>query len=180
MTEMSHFHQQRALINSDPTPNIISEIDLARFLTQHFDLFSSQLDITIEELLTHQPTLFQTPTTIPLHKTAWDAFQKLNEAHVDALAIVDRYGEIITECTAADLSGLNPKRLEELHRPILVYLRSRTGGKLPIPFTCRKSFTLSQCLAGIVRFNVHHVWILDDEDIPIYELTLRNILSLFL
>lgn len=183
MAEMSHLNQQRALIlapNTNKAPEVVSETDLARFLTQHFDILGSQLDATIEELIARQPALFQTPATIPLHTTAWAAFQKLNKTGINALAVVDRYGEIVAECSATELRGLNLKRLEELNHPILVYLRDRAGGEIPEPFTCRRTFTLSQCLAGMVRFDVHRAWILDEDNAPLYELTLSNILRLFL
>ncbi|RKP10222.1 hypothetical protein THASP1DRAFT_27988 [Thamnocephalis sphaerospora] len=185
----THLDQHRALVltpnagtaapAAGTAPCIVTQTDLARFLTQNFDMLGSLLDTTIEEVVSHLPEP-HTLVSIPTHTTAWDAFKTLNASGADALAILGVDGDIVAECSATELRGLCPSRLEELRRPVLVYLRERAGGELPSPFTCRKAYTLSQCLAGMVRFGARRVWLVDDDGAPQLAVTLNNLLRMFL
>ncbi|KAI8048400.1 hypothetical protein BDF22DRAFT_746874 [Syncephalis plumigaleata] len=128
------------------------------------------------------------PVTLPVNTTASVVFRQLGALLTSeqapnegggAIAIIDDLGGVVAECSAAELRGLNPARIKELRRPILVYLRERAGGNLPRPFICWPNFTLTQCLAGMVRLGVRRAWLVSDTGVLQRVVTLSDILRLF-
>ncbi|RKP22913.1 hypothetical protein SYNPS1DRAFT_25154 [Syncephalis pseudoplumigaleata] len=172
---------------SYPLPCMISQTDLGRFLTQHFHQLGRILDWSVEETASHRPSPHR-PVTVPVNTTAGAVFRQLSMLLASdaapnegggALAVVDDMGSMVAECSAAELRGLNPARMDTLRRPILVYLRERAGGQLPRPYICWPNYTLTQCLAGMVRLGVRRAWLVDDAGVPRRVVTLSDVLRLF-
>jgi len=82
--------------------------------------------------------------------------------------------------SAADLRGVNPSRIRDLNRPVLVYLKSLQDGELERPLSCRPQFSLGQLLSGLALNHGHRSWLIDDEDRPIGCISLSDVLSVFL
>lgn len=95
------------------------------------------------------------------------------------LSELDSDGALVAEMSAADLRGINPNRIEDLHRPVLVYLKT-CQGSLKKPLSCRARFSLGQLMSGVVLNHGHRSWLVDDEHRPVGCITLSDILAVFL
>lgn len=99
--------------------------------------------------------------------------------HTILFAGLDSDGALVAEMSAADLRGINPNRIQDLHRPVLVYLKT-CQGSLKRPLSCRVKFSLGQLMSGVVRNHAHRSWLVDEEDRPVGCITLSDILAVFL
>ncbi|KAI9591265.1 hypothetical protein BDF19DRAFT_426449 [Syncephalis fuscata] len=172
---------------SYPLPCVITQTDLGRFLAQNFHQLGNVLDLSVKQAAERRP-IPHLPVTVQVNTTAGAVFRRLSDLLASnrapnegggAIAVVDDLGGVVAECSAAELRGLNPNRISELRRPILVYLRERAGGMLPRPFICWPNFTLTQCLAGMVRLGVRRAWLVNDSGVLKRVVTLSDILRLF-
>jgi hypothetical protein len=166
---------------------LVTQTDIGHFLTQHFHQLGDVLDLSVMQVANRRP-IPHLPVTVQVDTTAGAVFRRLSNllaseraAHEGggAIAVLDDLGGVVAECSAAELRGLNPSRIGELRRPILVYLRERAGGRLPRPFICWPSYTLTQCLAGMVRLGVRRAWLVNEAGVLKRVVTLTDILRLF-
>ncbi|KAF9581213.1 hypothetical protein BGW38_001860 [Lunasporangiospora selenospora] len=175
-----------------PNGRLVSQTDVIRFLLEHNHQLGPILDISADKAAgqalkyareylgaTTADHLKSTPASISIHHQAWSALQTMSTAHASCVAIVDADGGLVAEMSAADLRGINPKRIHDLTRPVLVYLKT-SQGSLKRPLSCREKFSLGQILSGVVRNHSHRSWLVDDEDRPIGCITLSDILAMFL
>ncbi|GJJ68906.1 hypothetical protein EMPS_01252 [Entomortierella parvispora] len=176
-----------------PNGRLVSQTDVIRFLLEHNHQLGSILDTTAEQTAGHAlryaqeyldtaaaVQLKQTPASITINCVAWTALQTMSTSQASCVAIVDSNGALVAEMSAADLRGLNPDRIQDLNRPVLVYLKTCQGkGNVKQPLSCRTKFTLGQVLSGLVRSHGHRSWLVDEENRPIGCITLSDVLSLF-
>ncbi|KAG0057063.1 hypothetical protein BGZ83_001912 [Gryganskiella cystojenkinii] len=177
-----------------PNGRLVSQTDVIKFLLEHNHQLGSVLDTTAEQTAGHAlryaqeyldsaaaVQLKQTPATITINCVALTALQTMSTSQASCVAIVDSNGALVAEMSAADLRGLNPGRIQDLNKPVLVYLKTCQGqGNLKRPLSCRTRFSLGQVLSGLVRSHGHRSWLVDEEDRPIGCITLSDVLSLFL
>ncbi|KAI1309953.1 hypothetical protein EDD11_003968 [Mortierella claussenii] len=176
-----------------PKGRLVSQTDVIRYLLEHNHELGPVLDKTAEQAAGHAlqfsdeyldsamaNQLKQTPASITINSPAWTALQKMASAHASCVAIVDSDGALVAEMSAADLRGVNPSRIQDLNRPVLVYLKTSQGGTLKRPLSCRAQFSLGQLLSGLVRSHGHRSWLVDEEDRPVGCISLSDILSVFL
>ncbi|KAF9135403.1 hypothetical protein BGW39_003200 [Mortierella sp. 14UC] len=171
---------------------LVSQTDVVRYLLEHNHQLGSILDMTAdqaagcalryaEEYLdeTTAKKLKRTPVSITIQSQAWDALQKMSTSHATCVAVVDSDGALVAEMSAEDLRGINPNRIEDLHRPVLVYLKT-SQGSLKKPLSCRAKFSLGQLMSGVVLHHGHRSWLIDEEDRPVGCITLSDILAVYL
>ncbi|KAG0284347.1 hypothetical protein BGZ96_011282 [Linnemannia gamsii] len=171
---------------------LVSQTDVIRYLLEHNHELGSILDISADGIAGHALTyaeeyldeataskLKRAPVSITIQSQAWDALQKMSTSHATCVAIVDSDGGLVAEMSAADLRGINPNRIQDLHRPVLVYLKA-CQGNLKRPLSCRVKFSLGQLMSGVVRNHAHRSWLVDEEDRPVGCITLSDILAVFL
>ncbi|KAG0234916.1 hypothetical protein BGX31_004425 [Mortierella sp. GBA43] len=177
----------------DPKGRLVSQTDVIRYLLEHNHELGPILDSPAERAAGHAllfsdeyldtaaaDRLKHTPATIPINNPAWAGLQKMSTTHASCVAVVDSNGALVAEMSAADLRGVNPNRIRDLTRPVLVYLKSLQGGELKRPLSCRPQFSLGQLLSGLTLNHGHRSWLVDDEDRPIGCISLSDILSMFL
>ncbi|KAF9192204.1 hypothetical protein BGZ50_008722 [Haplosporangium sp. Z 11] len=175
-----------------PKGRLVSQSDVVRYLLEHNHELGPILDTTAEHVAgqalqyadeyldpASADHLKRTPASISIQSQAWSAFQTMSTTHASCVAIVDSDGGLVAEMSAADLRGVNPSRIQDLTRPVLVYLKTCQGG-LKKPLSCRAKFSLGQLLSGIVRSHGHRSWLVDDNNCPYGCITLSDILSVFL
>ncbi|CAH1761579.1 8234_t:CDS:2 [Entrophospora sp. SA101] len=178
------------------SPYFVSQTDVIRFLFNNNHKLGEILDLpackaanqTIKLLLSSSTTtsknqkqelLLSRPSSITIHDRALTAFKKIYQDGVSAVAVVNDDGSLVAEVSAADLRGLNRDRLNDLKKPVIMFLKSSKGALIK-PLTCHRKFTLSQVMAGITLNKTHRAWFVDEDDIPIGVITLSDILSMFL
>ncbi|KAG0290401.1 hypothetical protein BGZ97_006182 [Linnemannia gamsii] len=160
---------------------LVSQTDVIRYLLEHNHELGSILDISADGIAGHALTyaeeyldeataskLKRTPVSITIQN------------RLDFLMTgLDSDGSLVAEMSAADLRGINPNRIQDLHRPVLVYLKT-CQGSLKRPLSCRVKFSLGQLMSGVVLNHAHRSWLVDDEDRPVGCITLSDILAVFL
>ncbi|ORZ26440.1 hypothetical protein BCR41DRAFT_348321 [Lobosporangium transversale] len=177
----------------EPKGRLVSQTDVIRYLLAHNHELGPILDRTANSIAGHAlqfsdayldsasaDKLKQAPATITINNPAWTALQKMSSAHASCVAVVDTDGTLVSEMSAADLRGVNPSRIQDLNKPVLVYLKTLQGGNLKRPLSCRAQFSLGQVLSGLIRSHAHRSWLVDGEDRPVGCITLSDILSVFL
>ncbi|KAF8927845.1 hypothetical protein BGZ58_010080 [Dissophora ornata] len=177
----------------EPKGRLISQTDVIRYLLEHNHELGPILDMKAEKAAGHALQysdeyldtntaghLKQEPASITIDKPAWAALQKMSSAHASCVAIVDSDGALVEEMSAADLRGVNLDRIQDLNKPVLVYLKTSQGGSLKKPLSCRTEFSLAQLLSGLVLNHAHRSWLVDEQDRPIGCISLSDVLSLFL
>ncbi|CAG8584299.1 9106_t:CDS:2 [Ambispora gerdemannii] len=172
------------VINEDLIqPCFISQTDVIRFLVKNNHRLGEILDISASKVANRASLSRQggsvALSTITIHDQALTAFRKIYEDKVNAVAILNDEGMLVGEISAADLRGLNRSRLNDLEKPVVMFMNTCKGG-LVKPLTCREKYTLSQVMSGIMLRKVHRAWLLDDDNIPIGVITLSDILYMFL
>ncbi|KAG0361711.1 hypothetical protein BC939DRAFT_502647 [Gamsiella multidivaricata] len=177
----------------EPKGQLISQTDVVRYLLGHNHELGPILDSAATTAAGHAlrfsdeyldtakaDQLKHAPALIPMNSPAWAALQKMASTHASCVAIVDSHGALVAEMSAADLRGVNPSRIQDLNRPVLVYLKTSQGGTLRPPLSCRAQFSMGQLLSGLVLNHAHRSWLVDDEERPIGCISLSDVLSAFL
>ncbi|KAF9439099.1 hypothetical protein BGZ76_011337 [Entomortierella beljakovae] len=177
----------------EPKGILVSQTDVIRFLLENNHLLGPVLDTMAEDIAGHAlrycdeyldsnaaNQLKQTPASITINCQAWIALQKMSTTHASSVAVVDSNGSLVAEMSAADLRGINPSRIQDLTRPVLVYLKKSQGGELKKPLSSRAKFSLGQLLSGFVRNHSHRSWLVDEDDKPVGCITQSDVLSVLL
>ncbi|KAF9921723.1 hypothetical protein FBU30_008210 [Linnemannia zychae] len=191
-TEANDVIEQEQQARKPSAGRLVSQSDVVRYLLEHNHELGSILDVTAEQTAGRAlkyaedylddataTKLKCTPVSISIQSQAWYALQQIAISHASCVAIVDTDGGLVAEMSAADLRGINPNRIEELHRPVLVYLKT-CQGNLKKPLSCKAKFSMGQLMSGLVRNHGHRSWLVDDEDRPIGCITLSDILAVLL
>ncbi|KAI9308589.1 hypothetical protein BJ944DRAFT_236855 [Cunninghamella echinulata] len=180
---------------NEQQPILLSQMDVIRYLQSHNHHLGSILDETVPSLVEkslirkrHQSLLQnrhysdknQQVVSLNFKTTAMNAFLQIaNNPHISALPIVDDINTLVGEISPQDLRGLNRDRLQELTKPVLMFLKSRNGD-LYAPVTVHHRFTLSQIMAAIVLRNAYRLWWIDQDGHIKGVITLTDVLGSFL
>ncbi|KAF9083075.1 hypothetical protein BGX29_009440 [Mortierella sp. GBA35] len=184
--------EEEQLLHQPSAGRLVSQTDVIRYLLEHNHQLGPILDTSADQFAGYAlkyaeeyldkataSELKHVPVSIGIQSQAWDALQKMSTSHATCVAIVDSDGALVAEMSAADLRGINPNRIEDLHRPVLMYLKT-CQGSLKKPLSCRAKFSLGQLMSGVVRTHAHRSWLVDEEDRPFGVITLSDILAVYL
>ncbi|KAI8093365.1 uncharacterized protein BX664DRAFT_329518 [Halteromyces radiatus] len=185
----------RVLVNSNQggQPTLLSQMDVIRYLQAHNHHLGKILDITVPSLVTaslvrrqqrlgiQQQQEEEKIKSVTFKTTAMKAFEQMaNDPYISALPIVDDDDTLVGDLSPQDLRGLNKARLQDLAKPVLMFLKSRNGDLIE-PFTCHHRFTLSQLMASVVLRRAYRLWWIDQETGYIQGvITLTDLLGSFL
>ncbi|ORX54110.1 hypothetical protein DM01DRAFT_1383482 [Hesseltinella vesiculosa] len=168
--------------NEGDAPVLLSQMDLVRYFQAHNHHLGPILDATVPSLVVNGQRLHkpQSMESITFKTKATDAFDQLaRHPTINAVPIVDDDEVLVGDLSPEDLRGLNKERLQQLDRPVLMFLRDSHGELYP-PFTCHARFTLSQLMASIVLRNAHRLWWVDVEGHVQGIITLTDVLGAFI
>ena len=158
-----HQHIHRALVMSsvgkEEDIHVVTQMDLARCLLHHCDkLPDSVMDRTLQQVY-EQGGLHLQPATVSVHDTALACFAALISSQHGAVLVVDDAGYSVAQVDPSLVRGLDRRRWDELHQPILRFLSQRNAGEIQRPYVVRGDFTLRQVLAGLIRQGLHSAWL---------------------
>ncbi|KAI8068412.1 hypothetical protein BC940DRAFT_299012 [Gongronella butleri] len=175
----------RVLVQPDvagQAPIFLSQMDLVKYLQAHNHQLGTILDTTVPTLVErgierrHKPVDID---SITFKTTAVSAFVQLaKHPHINAVPIVDDDGVLVGDLSPEDLRGLNKPRLQQLDKPVLMFLKASHGDLFP-PFTCHSRFTLSQLMASMVLRNARRLWWVDVDGLIKGIVTLTDVLGAF-
>mmetsp|Transcript_34021 Transcript_34021/g.46564 ORF Transcript_34021/g.46564 Transcript_34021/m.46564 type:complete len:337 (-) Transcript_34021:89-1099(-) len=124
--------------------------------------------------------------TIEEDARAIKACQLMSEKNLVSLAIVNLSGVLVDVFTVKDLRGigLDGQQIWRLFMPILVYKRKQTEffpNLVPSALICAKmDDTFESILQKFVSNRIHRIFVVDDEDKPIHQISLSCILKVVL
>jgi CBS-domain-containing membrane protein len=177
-------------------PVLLSQMDIVRYLQAHNHHLGSILDVTVPDLVARscarrekrlgeaarrmeQEHHHQVPT-VTFKTTAMKTFEQIaHDPSISALPIVDDEDCLVADIGPQDLRGLNKARLQELTKPVLMFLKSKHGD-LIAPFTCHERFTLSQIMAAFVLRKAYRLWWVDQDGHIQGVITMTDVLGSFL
>eukprot|EP01095_Lingulamoeba_sp_RSL-Kostka_P005676 TRINITY_DN1715_c0_g1_i4.p1 TRINITY_DN1715_c0_g1~~TRINITY_DN1715_c0_g1_i4.p1 ORF type:complete len:1370 (-),score=583.04 TRINITY_DN1715_c0_g1_i4:139-4248(-) len=147
--------------NDKPIYRMCTQTDIIR----HFIHYSSSFpDVqkNIQELELAKTSLIDL-VTMKDTQTAYEGFKIMKDQEKIALPIVDENGRLVATLSCSDLKGTNVDNLEDLHKPVIEFLREKNGGKLEQPVTCSEGDSLFLVMLFALSLKVHRVWIIDNE-----------------
>jgi len=90
--------------------------------------------------------------------------------------LVDNSGKLIANISASNIKGMTRANIQLLYRPLTDFLaRDRKRGWWQLPVTTTLDTTLQDVLVQFVAAKVHRMYIVDNEDKPIGEVSISDI-----
>jgi CBS-domain-containing membrane protein len=151
---------------------VLSQTDIVKYLYSNKHLFSSLLTETIAGLqLGTYSVISVTSDTIAL-----DAFKKMSQQKLSAVAIVDKENaKLVGNLSASDLRGLNAQKLPSIIRYVGNFLVAQHG-YVKMPLTVTPQNTLEDVITILLEKRVHRVWIVDESRKPTGVITMTDVL----
>ena len=115
-----------------------------------------------------------------------DAFGTMLARGVSALGILGEDGRLISNLSASDLRCVLPDRFGVLAQPVLRFLELEAAGGLGAPRRAGKrgvvavkaDATLLDAMRAIVAHGLHHVFVVDDQHVPLAVVSNTDVLRL--
>lgn len=99
-----------------------------------------------------------------------------NEIH--AIPVVDDTGRFVATFSAMEATAIFDDEWPNLEAPVLKFLSTHCPDENALEKQVRKSTPLWDAIDRIHQFNIHRVWILDDDDKVVGVVATSDILSL--
>lgn len=155
--------------------DIICQSDILRLLYKYFDSKvkdGSCSDFHILQLLPPQETVMIQCST-PLHLIV----DLLHRRNVSCIALVNSKGQLVGNFSASDLTKLNYLKPGQIDAPVERFL-SETSPLSLLSVKMDQNCSLLDILTLISEFNIHRIWIINEDNIPIRVVTMTDILKL--
>jgi len=171
------YHRVSIKNSSEKIINVLSQRDIAKFLSRYPDILGDRGLESIETL----GFLKRKVRTVGHRETMMKAFQVMYHGGSRAVAVVNGKGQLVTNVHAADLKGLT----SFYHlRLMICFAKSSVPNPedfpsdaipLDMPLTCTKDASLQEVLAKLNKYNHRRVYVLDEQGHPLSEVTLSDI-----
>eukprot|EP01104_Vermistella_antarctica_P020542 TRINITY_DN8828_c0_g1_i1.p1 TRINITY_DN8828_c0_g1~~TRINITY_DN8828_c0_g1_i1.p1 ORF type:complete len:310 (-),score=90.32 TRINITY_DN8828_c0_g1_i1:65-961(-) len=106
---------------------------------------------------------------------ALDAFRKMSENGVSAVAVVQPDQSLVANFSASDLRGLTESTFERISNSCLDFLKKQKGTDNLTPITCGYSSTFSEVVTSLVDHRMHRMWVVDQNNHPIGVVSLTDV-----
>ena len=178
----NRYHRVSVTKDSPPTKeskvsDILSQRDIAKFLSQFPDILGDRGEKSIEEL----GFLSRRVHTVNYRDSMMKAFQIMYHSTSRAMPVVNGKGKLVSSISIGDLKGLN----NFYHLRLMVcFAKSQVDNPedyapdqipLPMPLYCTKDESLSSVLKNMSVHLNRSVYVVDDQMHPISEVTLTDI-----
>lgn len=173
----NRLHRVTVLNNDGKIVNVLTQKDIAKFITRYPDILGERADKTIEEL----GFLRRKVRHVNYRDTMMKAFQVMYHSSARAVAVVNGKGHLVANVHVGDLKGL--KSFYQL-RLMICFAKSQVpnpedyppdGIPLPLPPTCSPTATLSSVVQLLMEFSQRRVYVIDEKGYPVSEVTLSDI-----
>jgi len=162
---------------------IITQSDIVRYFNDNQEKLAPKLEQKVKNIWNIGTKKVQ---TMEHNKFVIDALVKLEESRISGIAIVDDEGKIVGNLSASDLKRMQVKPpiqlcydvYENLHQFMSVIDWTEKVNKFK-PVIIQPDETLGTAIAHIVSFNVHRIYITDQNRKPIGEISLCDIIAQF-
>jgi CBS domain-containing protein len=174
--------EKRILVDTSKEANppeyrLISQLDIVMYFHEHSEELKS-CPIKMKDVA---PILAAEPcgkylVCINAKNKALDAFLKMTDERVNAVAVIDDNGRLVANLSSSELRGLDEETLKHLEEPVIQFLEKTSGHHSLHPITCKPSGFLHNMIPTIVHKRIHRVWVEEDEK-PIGVATLTDIIK---
>jgi CBS domain-containing protein len=156
---------------------MLSQMDLVRYLIKE-DLGENE-KLKIEELGLVNPVGGKV-ISMNRNSRACDAFVKMFEQNLSAVAIVDDEGILVANLSSSDLKGTNQENIGNVVLPISEFVKMTYGEKAAVPITCKPMDNLGSILPKMIIAKVHRLWVTNSAEHPIGIVTQTDIINCLL
>jgi len=166
-------------LDSQVAYRLMTQSDMVGFLSRRLDQVSPSVSKKrIEELGLVNP-LGSLVVTCRDTEIAAQAFLRMADLKVTAVAVVNEQGFLVTTLSSSDLRGLSEDNLKYIKLPVLEFLKAMRGGdeRIVHPVTCSPRDTLEKIFPQVTAAKIHRVWVTNSAKEPIGVVTLTDILS---
>jgi len=151
-----------------PLSRLITQTDMIRFIHKHWDQFGDFKN-------TQNISFIKPVYTIPHKQLAIYGFQLMRKKEVNAIAVINESGSIVTTLSDSDLRAFTQDQFEYLFVSTTEFLSRAHGGEIRKPVVCSDTDNLKRVVDLIVREKIHRVWIVDGEMKPIGVVSMTDI-----
>jgi len=165
---------------------LITQSAMVRYLQQKKDNLSDFMNQRVKDLW---PIGQKQTETIDFNCFVIDALARLEEKQISGIAVVNTKGQIIGNISASDLKRMDVKRplqmCFDVYQSIRVFMNlsdekdKPSNRKLPTfePIIVKPDDTLSQVVDIVVSKEVHRVYVVDEDQKPVGEISLCDIMQ---
>jgi CBS domain-containing protein len=170
----------RILVTSEDLnfAKIITQTDLIRFIHKNWDQFGDYKNCSLKDN-NSLVSFIKHVHTVHSNTPAIQGFQLMRLKQVNALAVVNGLGHVISTLSDADLRGLTHSQLSNLFLSIEEYLSWAHKGEVRKPVVCQATDKLKTVVDLLVNEKVHRVWVVDAEMKPIGVVSMTDIALYF-
>jgi len=111
---------------------------------------------------------------------ACDAFVKMFEQKLSAVAVVDDAGVLYANLSASDLKGTNQDNIGNVVLPISTFIKVTHGEKPAVPIIGKLNDHLEEILPKMTIAKVHRVWVTDSAEHPVGIVTQTDVINCLL
>jgi len=179
-----------AIVNkSNEFVGIITQSDLIRYIKENQQQLGSKMNKKIKDLWKLGEKKVE---SIHCDKFVIDALVRLETSRVSGIAVVDNHGKIVGNISASDLKRMQVKLAEQLCYDIYQNIhqfinventesQAKLSASLPHfdAIIVQGEDTLGQVVDTVTTKRVHRVYVVDDQQKPIGEISLCDILCQF-
>eukprot|EP00004_Rigifila_ramosa_P016176 TRINITY_DN3812_c0_g1_i1.p1 TRINITY_DN3812_c0_g1~~TRINITY_DN3812_c0_g1_i1.p1 ORF type:complete len:207 (-),score=57.52 TRINITY_DN3812_c0_g1_i1:171-791(-) len=156
---------------------IYSQMSMIKYIAQHRSYFPFLEGKTVGDLhaiMAPRPIL-----TLPLSDVTQMALEKLNQAHISAMPVVDGNGKLVANFSLSNLLSLSDKAPAEISHFLSLPIHSFVTEGVELDRACRtceenaKLFDVVDLLAAT---GFHRVWVVDSAYKPTASLSISDLL----
>jgi len=164
-------HRLMVKDDSGRAVNILTQTDILSFIMSRYDLVTS-LGKTIKESGIN-PT--DVVGSLGEDTPVIGAMRYMRDCGVSGVAVTNPVGQIVTNFSSADLLRLTPDKFTLIASTLRNYLQEVHGFIKP-PICCKNTDTVETVMLKLERYNIHRVYIVDDNMIPTGFLSITDIM----
>eukprot|EP01124_Arcella_intermedia_P030816 TRINITY_DN6820_c0_g1_i1.p1 TRINITY_DN6820_c0_g1~~TRINITY_DN6820_c0_g1_i1.p1 ORF type:complete len:519 (+),score=68.02 TRINITY_DN6820_c0_g1_i1:32-1588(+) len=160
----------------DTVVGLLTQSDLIRFIAENFMWMKREpvFSKTLRELNIGQ----REPITVDCSTPAYKVFLEIHKKCREGVAMVDNNGKLVANVSASNIKGMTRRNYQLLFRPIIQYLsRDRKRGWWQLPICTTLDTPLSTVVLQFVASKVHRMYIVDNDDKPVGEVSLTDVMA---
>jgi len=160
----------------DSVIGLLTQSDLVRFIAENFMWMRREpiFSATLRELGLVQ----RQPITVDCSTPAYKVFLEIHKKCRAGVAMVDSSGKLVANVSASNIKGMTRRNYQLLFRPIIQYLsRDRKRGWWQLPICTTLDTPLGTVVLQFVASKVHRMYICDDENRPVGEVSLTDVMT---
>jgi len=161
---MKHFQ-------SEPSYNLVSETDIAKFLAKNVDKLGNISQQSLEDLHLFDFSNKSKMILLKPDEPAINGFQRMFEAKTRVAGIIQN-DKLIGTLSCGDLTGLTADKVERLFLPINQFIE-----KFSVPTSFFKNDTLGTAFIKTSGAKVHCAWVVDSAERPLGIISLFDLLD---